>query len=186
LAGEVVLLFAHAIVEGCRLLVGSKGNKLEHFKLTLCFIVSRFWNDAVASRLSEASPAVFRTRPSAYNVMSCPRAICVSLALVESHMCHLSHGTSRKVKRIFRRSLMSCLSHIVRAISHPSSLGLFPRRFCCPSSLIRWALPTCSWSPCGDFSFSFPSSWRFQVPPSTSSILSCRRTFYASTLPSTL
>ena len=41
MAGEIVLLFAHAIVEACRLLVGSKGNKLEHFKLTLCFIVGR-------------------------------------------------------------------------------------------------------------------------------------------------
>lgn len=140
MTGEVVLLLAHAIVEGCRLLVGSKGNKLEHFKLTLCFIVSRFWNGPVASRLYEASPA-FSARPSAYNVMSCPRAIRMSLVLVESHMCHLSHGTSRKVKRTFRGSLMSCLSLIVRAITHPSSLELFLRRFCCPSSLIRWALP---------------------------------------------
>eukprot|EP00277_Geminigera_cryophila_P011701 CAMPEP_0179440154 /NCGR_PEP_ID=MMETSP0799-20121207/23742_1 /TAXON_ID=46947 /ORGANISM="Geminigera cryophila, Strain CCMP2564" /LENGTH=142 /DNA_ID=CAMNT_0021223197 /DNA_START=178 /DNA_END=606 /DNA_ORIENTATION=+ len=39
LAGEVILLFAHALVESCRLLIGSKGNKTEHKVLVILFIV---------------------------------------------------------------------------------------------------------------------------------------------------
>eukprot|EP00802_Teleaulax_amphioxeia_P012109 Tamp_12147.p1 GENE.Tamp_12147~~Tamp_12147.p1 ORF type:complete len:185 (+),score=13.65 Tamp_12147:326-880(+) len=39
LAGEIVLLFAHAIVEGCRLLLGSKGNKTEHRVLVILFMI---------------------------------------------------------------------------------------------------------------------------------------------------
>ena len=39
LAGEVVLLFAHGVVEFCRLLLGSKGNKTEQKTLILLFVV---------------------------------------------------------------------------------------------------------------------------------------------------
>ena len=39
LVAEIVLLFAHAIVEGCRLLLGSKGNKTEHRVLVILFMV---------------------------------------------------------------------------------------------------------------------------------------------------
>ena len=39
LGAEVVLLFAHAVVEACRLLIGSKGNKTEQSLLLVLFIV---------------------------------------------------------------------------------------------------------------------------------------------------